>query len=259
MGTELPDMDPDQYDSCRLNSRYDVRLLSEWHGGRVLFDAAMARLRKRVFGPPAKFRPVVAYHGLLVFDREDLHGGGLWYAQDFSRALLHFGLGKCDRIFDFCAGPGYIGYYLLASGYCETLAMADINPDATRAAQHTAAYNCIENAVSVYTSDVLEQIPATEKWDLVVANSPGVPAGDAKANNIIDYDVSGTLHHRFYASVRQFMKPGGLILTLHTRCDSSPDDFRPMIEAGGGRVVDSLIRKDFRGNESDRYFLLSAW
>lgn len=259
METKPPQMDANWFDACSLNSQYNVRLLREWHSGRILLSAAASRLRQRVFGAPDGFAPAVAYHGLLVFDREDLNGGGLWYAQDFSRAMLHFGIGKCERIFDFCAGPGYIGYYLFASGYCRTLALADINPQATDVARHTAHYNGIEDVVKVYTSDVLDQIPPTEKWDLVVANSPVVPGSEVNSTNIIDYDISGTLHRRFYASVKQFMNPGGLILTLHTRCDSSPEYFRPLIEAGGGRVVDSLIRKDFRGNESDRYYLLSSW
>jgi hypothetical protein len=259
MDSELGELDPNWFDMCSLTSQYNVRLLTEWHGGRILLKAALSRLLKRMFGGAKEFKPAVAYHGLLVFDREGLNGGGLWHAQDFSRALVDLGIGKCERIFDFCAGPGYIGYYLFACGYCQSLAMSDINPGATEAARHTAHYNEIENAVAIYTSDVLDQIPTTEKWDLVVANAPVVPSTDVDANNIIDYDVSGTLHRRFYGSVKQFMRPGGLILTLNTRIHSSPGYFRPMIEAGGGQIVGSLIRRDFRGRESDRYYLLSSW
>lgn len=253
------ELDPNWFDACSLTSRYNARLLTEWHTGRTLLKATLEKVRTRIFGHPKKFAPAVAYHGLLVFDREDLNGGGLWHAQDFSRALVQLGIGKCKRIFDFCAGPGYIGYYLFASGYCETLALADINPEAMEAAQLTARYNRLDNVVTIYTSDVLEQIPTSEKWDLVVANSPVVPASDIASNNIVDYDISGTLHRRFYASLKKYMNPGALALTLHTRNDSSPDHFRPMIESGGGRIVESLIRKDCRGIESDRYYLLSVW
>ena len=256
---ELEDFDPNWFDVCSLTSRYNVRLLREWCGSRILLKTALARVRDRIFGRSLKFEPAVSYHGLLVFDREDLNGGGLWQAQNYSRALLEFGVGPCKRIFDFCAGPGYVGYYLLASGYCKTLAMADINPAATDVARYTAEYNRIEEIVSIYTSDALQQIPESEKWDLVVGNMP-IPAKDAAlSGNIIDYDVQGTLHSRFYGSVRKFMKPGGLILTLNTRKDSSPESFRPMIEDGGGEIAQTLIQKDFRGVESDRYWLLSRW
>ena len=106
---------------------------------------------------------------------------------------------------------------------------------------------------------MLCQIPPTEKWDLVVANPPLLLSEGANSINMLDYDGSGTLQNRFYASVKQFLNPGGLVLMLYKRGESNPDDFRPTIEAGGGRIVDSLIRKDFRGNESDRYYLLSSW
>jgi SAM-dependent methyltransferase len=253
------DVDPNWFDSCSLASRYNARLLSHWHSGRTLLRALMVRLRGRLFGPPAKLQPAVAYHGLLIFDRPELHGGGLWYAEDFSRALVHFGIGKCERIFDFCSGPGYIGYYLFASGYCKTLALADINPAATEAARYTARYNGIEDRISIYTSDVLEQIPSSEKWDLVVANTPILKVDQTSLVNICDYDVSGTLHHRFFASIKKFMKPGGLVLHLFPRWYCGPETFRQMIEAGGGRIVDCILQKDFRGVESDRFYLLSSW
>ena len=256
---ELGSLDPNWFDVCSLTSRYNVRLLHEWCGGRILLKTALLRLRDRLFGRSFKFTPAVSYHGLLVFDREDLDGGGLWQAQNYSRALLDLGIGRSERIFDFCAGPGYIGYYLLASGYCRTLAMSDINPVATDVARYTAAHNRIEDIVSIYTSDVLEQIPESEKWDLVVANLP-VPTQDLTLPiDIMERDISGALHRRFYNSVSKFMKPGGLILTLNTREHSSPEYFRPMIEEGGGHIVQTLIQKDFRGVDSDRYWLLSRW
>lgn|GEM_PF-1662767 len=256
---ELESLDPNWFDACSLTSRYNVRLLREWYGSRILLKTVFARFRDRLLGRSLKFEPAVSYNGLLVFDREDLNGGGLWHAQNYSRALLDLGIGPCERIFDFCSGPGYIGYFLLASGYCKTLAMTDISQAATDVARYTASYNRIEDIVSIYTSDALEQIPESEKWDLVVANVP-VPEQDlALSSNIIDYDVQGKLHCRFYGSVKKFMKPGGLILALNTRKHSSAEYFRPMIEEGGGQIVETMIQKDFRGVASDRYWLLSRW
>ena len=256
---ELEALDPNWFDVCSLTSRYNVRLLREWYGSRILLKTVLARLRDRAFGRSSKFEPAVSYNGLLVFDREDLNGGGLWHAQNYSRALLDLGVGPCERVFDFCSGPGYIGYHLLASGYCKTLAMSDISQAATDAARHTAAYNRIEDIVSVYTSDALDQIPESEKWDLVVSNFPAPEQDMALSSKIIDHDVLGKLHRRFYNSVKKFMKPGGLMLALNTREHSTPEYFRSMIEEGGGQIVQSMIQRDFRGVASDRYWLLSRW
>lgn len=247
------------FDQCRLNARYSDRLLCEWHSGRTLFDAILFRLRLRLLGQPQNLIPAVSYHGLLVFDRPDLNGGGLWYAEDFSRAMVHFGIGKSERIFDFCAGPGYIGYYLLAAGHCQTLALADVNPAAAEAAQFTARYNHIEDRVSVYTSDVFDAIPESEKWDLVVANYPTIPSDAEDSQNIIDYDSSRTLEYRFYSSIKKFMKPDGLVLTLNSSEHSSSSHLRSLIESGGGQIVGEICRTDFHGVESDRYYLLSRW
>ena len=110
--------------------------------------------------------------GIAVFDRPELHKGGMSFGQDFPRVLNELGVGRCQRMFEYCAGPGYIGYSLLAAGWCETLALADVSRDAVAAARRTAAFNRLDERVAVYESDALDQIPADERWDLVVSNPP---------------------------------------------------------------------------------------
>ena len=69
-------------------------------------------------------------------------------------------------------GPGFIGFALLGYGFCDTLCLADINPEAVDACRRTVIQNRLAERVAVYHSDNLDGIPASEQWDLVVGNPP---------------------------------------------------------------------------------------
>jgi methylase of polypeptide subunit release factors len=154
---------------------------------------------------------------------------------------------------------GYIGYSLLANGYCKTLTLSDINPIGVEAARLTAQYNRIEHLVNIYESDVLSKIPADEKWDVVIGTPPAnyrdMP--DSTVTHFCDPDWS--VHRRFYQSVGEFMNPGGHILMLEPRYGATPDIFEPMIREGGGTVVATEIGVALTGIETEVYYMLSRW
>src|SRR6266849_6601347 len=105
----------------------------------------------------------VRYNGINVSYLPHLEGGGMGFGQTYLpvvRALF----GKVGRVYEFCAGPGFIGFSLLAHRCCETLCLSDVNPEAVEATKETVRQNKLENRVSVYLSDALDGIPAKEKW-----------------------------------------------------------------------------------------------
>lgn len=160
-------------DPYLLDEDIQIRLLGEMFYGKVCAKALIRKLERRILRRSRGMEPAAVYNGLVVFHRADLYGGGLRHGQNVLRVLLEFGLRPCERLFEFCAGPGYIGYFLLAHGVCQGLTLADVNPSAVEVAKQTAKFNRIEHLVNTYQSDVLDQIPKEEKWDLVVANPPG--------------------------------------------------------------------------------------
>ena len=113
-----------------------------------------------------------AYADLRVSYKRHLDGGGSTFGQDFLPLLRRRGMPKAARAFEWCAGPGFIGFSLLANGLCDTLCLADVNPEAVAACRRTVARNRLESKVAVYQSDNLAGIPAGEQWDLVVSNPP---------------------------------------------------------------------------------------
>ena len=113
----------------------------------------------------------VHYAGLRLFYAVDLEGGGMTFGQQYVDYLRRE-VGPVDHIFEMCAGPGFIGFSLLAHGLCERLTLADINPAAVEICRKTIAHNNLSDRVRVYLSDCLDDIPKTEQWDLVVGNPP---------------------------------------------------------------------------------------
>jgi methylase of polypeptide subunit release factors len=225
---------------------------------RVLARKAQRRMLRTV-GCVTLPERAVMYNGVVVFDTPKLHGEGITVGADYLRALVTLGFTRCDRIFEFCAGPGYIGYSLLANGFCERLTLADINPVAVKMARRTAAYNGIESLVNIYQSDVLDGIPVEEQWNLVVSNPPHFLPRDASDTNIRAFDPDWRIHRRFYASIRKFMKPGGHVVMQENSHGSSEGIFKPMIESGGGTFVTSCPEKDVRGHSNGMYYMVSCW
>ena len=113
----------------------------------------------------------IKYGDIVVYYNEPLHGGGMTFGQEFISAVKNK-VGHSERIFEFCAGPAFIGFSLLAEGLCDKLTVADVNPEAVEACNMTVKENGLVDKVNVYLSDCLDDIPETEKWDLVVSNPP---------------------------------------------------------------------------------------
>jgi hypothetical protein len=119
----------------------------------------------------------VNYQGIRIHYKKHLDGGGSGigfgaFGQDYIPFLRSLDMPKQSRVFEWCSGPGFIGFSMLAHGLCGTLCLADINDEAVEACQKTIRDNRLEARVAVYESDNLTNIPREEQWDLVVGNPP---------------------------------------------------------------------------------------
>jgi 16S rRNA G1207 methylase RsmC len=119
----------------------------------------------------------IRYRDIVVSYQPILDGGGMDFGQEFIW-VVEKKFGRVGRLFEFCAGPGFIGFSLLAHGLCDRLTLADINPEAVDACRATVAENGLESRVSVYQSACLDSIPQGEAWDLVVSNPPHWRSGE---------------------------------------------------------------------------------
>jgi methylase of polypeptide subunit release factors len=175
----------------------------------------------------------VQYKNIRVSYTPSLDGGGMDFGQEFIW-VLEERFGRVGHLFEFCAGPGFIGFSLLAHGLCDRLTVADINPEAVQACRETVQENRLESKVSVFQSDCLDSIPPSEKWDLVVSNPPHWRSGeDAYVRDRRMWDPDLRIHDKFYRSIRPYLKPGGAILMQENGSATKNGDFRPMIDGNG--------------------------
>lgn len=138
-------------------------------------------------------------------------------------------------MFEWCAGPGFIGFSLLAHGFCKTLCLADVNKEAVLARRRTVRYNRLGDRVTVYHSDNLKAIPASEQWDLIVSNPPHFPVD--RITDIRLHDPSFQLHRDFFNDVGKFLKPNGVIVLQENNLGSTAETFREMVDAASLRII----------------------
>ena len=160
---------------------------------------------------------------------------------------------KVQRAFEWCTGPGFIGFSLLAHGLTETLCLADVNPEAVAACRRTVARNALENRVAVYFSDNLKDIPASEQWDLVVSNPPHFV--DTSFGQLRYHDPDWRVHRGFFGAVARHLKPGGVVVLQENNAGSTPDTFTPMIAEAGLKVVFIQDASHQRTEESKMFYL----
>jgi methylase of polypeptide subunit release factors len=176
-----------------------------------------------------------AYAGVSVSYKPHLDGGGSTFGQAFIPFLRRRAMPRASRTFEWCAGPGFIGFSLLAHGLTDTLCLADVNPEAVAACRRTVAQNRLQDRVAVYHSDNLDHIPTHELWDLVVSNPPHFlteAPGQLRYN-----DPDWRVHRGFFQNVGRHLKPGGVIVLQENNRGSTVDMFAAMIADAGLRIV----------------------
>ncbi len=175
------------------------------------------------------------YGGIRVHYKRHLDGGGTGFGQDFIPFLRGRGMPKQARAFEWCAGPAFIGFSMLGHGLCETLCLADINPQAVAACRRTIEDNALGARVSLYQSNGLNDIPPSERWDLVVSNPPHFV--DAYAGELRTHDPGWSIHRDFFSKIGAFLKPNGVVVLQENNAGSTAETFRDMIEQAGLSIV----------------------
>ncbi len=205
-----------------------------------LFEPSLAtswkRFRRRHLRPWRR----ATYAGIRVHYKKHLDGGGRGvgygnWGQDYIPFLQSRKMPRQTRVFEWCAGPGFIGFSILAHGLCGSLCLADINEEAVEACRRTIRENRLSDRVSVYGSDNLKGIPSSERWDLVVGNPPFY--ADKHAQEIRAHDKDWHIHRGFFADVGRFLNPGGVILLQEANDGSTIETFRSMIQEAGLSIV----------------------
>jgi hypothetical protein len=183
-----------------------------------------------------------SYHDIQVSWLPILDGGGRTFGQTYVPVVREM-FGKVGRVYEFCCGPAFIGFSLLAEGLCDSLCLSDVNPAAVAAVNDTIQRHGLQDRVQVYLSDGLTAVPEYEKWDLVVSNPPHfeVDSEEAYRENIRLNDQNWRIHRDFYAHVRNHLNPGGTILFQENHLGSEESTFAGMVQENGFEYIDSFL------------------
>ncbi|MEP2776983.1 MAG: peptide chain release factor N(5)-glutamine methyltransferase [Luteolibacter sp.] len=157
--------------------------------------------------------------------------------------------GQLD-ILDMGCGSGVLGLTLAAERTESRVTLADVSPDALALTRENAAKLGIEN-ISLIHSDLFASVPG--KFDLIVANLPYVPAGEAATMaRELSHDpalalFSGAdgmdLLRNFIPGSVNFLKPGGVV-ALEIGHDQA-SQVRECLEKSGFTAIE--VRRDLSG------------
>jgi hypothetical protein len=141
-----------------------------------------------------------------VVSTPNLNGGGDILAPIFGKMLegRHF-----NTAFEWCAGPAWIGLWLLETGICDELVTGDVNKRSVEMVKETAKRHNYK--VRSYLSDNLGSIPKWERFNLVVSNPPNYcniqkthPLGFLR-NDLRPSDIGWKIHDNFYRNIRPYL------------------------------------------------------
>lgn len=185
------------------------------------------------------------YGDIDVIYEPAVDGGGMRSAPPLI-AFIQKRFGKNRRfgtVFEWCAGPGFIGFGLLAEDMCDSLCLADLNPKAIECVNKTVRANNLQGRVRAYVSDNMRSVPEHERFDLVVGNPPSFcalnPAHPFYVHldgNMLSHDPDWRIRSDFYRQITPFLNPKAQVVVLEVnmhdrqvftpRC-SVPLDVRP--------------------------------
>ena len=193
------------------------------------------------------------FGGIEITYRKELDGGGTDFGQDFIPFLRGRGMPKQMRVFEWCCGPGFIGFSMLGNGLCETLCLSDINSAAVASCNRTVRSNNLGNRVSVYLSDNLKNIPKSETWNLVVGNPPHFV--DQYEGDIRAHDPDWRIHKEFFDTIGNYLAEDGVIVLQENNRGSVVETFRPMIEKSCLDILFTSGDRSTLTKESSFYYI----
>lgn len=142
-----------------------------------------------------------------------LDGGGSAHAGAFCRFLKErFPGRRFSTAFEWCSGPGMIGFTALYEGLCEELVLADINPRIRPGLERTIEENGLGNRVRFYISDNLKAVPDKEQFDLILGNPPwAYRVVEGLPNPLIPNDPGWKIHRAFFAQIGAHIGPESVL------------------------------------------------
>jgi methylase of polypeptide subunit release factors len=197
---------------------------------------------------------------IKVFYTLDLNGGGTSFGQRYSYVLSKLYPNRTfENCFEWCSGPGFIGFSLLSRKICNNLYLNDIYLPAIESIQKTIEKNpdlCKDHVFYQHTQS-MSDLPDDWKFDLVIASPPHWnPNLDQFVTKFqfrdrICCDLDWKIHSDFFSNIKKHLRPDGIILLQENSYASGPEMFRSVIEQNGLVINDAYSES----KENNFYYL----
>jgi methylase of polypeptide subunit release factors len=182
-------------------------------------------------------------HGINVYYDSWMDGGGMWFGQDYIEVIANrYPHRVFDHCYEWCSGPGFIGFGLLDHGICNGVCLSDIYTPAIDRVKETIMKlpEPLQNRASAYATSSVAGLPIIKQFDLVVANPPHFltcPGDDTIQR--IKVDQNWAAHQDFFVNIKQHLMPNGVILLQENQAGSiaREKEFEGDIQSAGLRIT----------------------
>lgn len=182
---------------------------------------------------------------IVVQSDGEMHGGGSAFGQNIISVVNTLYPGRIfNNCLEWCSGPGFIGFSLLAHDLIRNLYLGDIFKPALYACEQT-----IKSLPERYKDRTFEtihmsssaDIPDGLKFDLITANPPhwdwsGSPYITRLFNSRINADNHWQIHQEFFKHIKQHLSDDGIILLQEQTWASGPTTFKKFVEDSGLKI-----------------------
>lgn len=186
-------------------------------------------------------------NGLDVYYTSETNGGGDYFALEYIDITREW-YNNVDNAFEWCSGPGFIGYGLLANNICNNIVFNDMYKPAIEMIEQTKLNSSYNKNISIHTGSTLDSMSRDTAFDLVVGNPPhwkdnesasaslGFDVREHKHVQDILVDYNWESHRSFYKNMKTLLHPEGNIVLQENAQGSSPADFEQMINEAGLKI-----------------------
>jgi len=193
------------------------------------------------FDPACELRFKVSNEVEVHYD-QIMDGGGTTFGQLYPKMLQYlYPDRKFKNVLEWCCGPGFIAYRLLADGIAENIFLMDAFRPSLRSCEVTADHlpERLAGRATIIHADDVRKIPENLKFDLIVSNPPWFATLQYFDDNTnrIGMDKDWQAHKNFFNHIKPHLADDGIILLQETILGSNPPCFEEFIEDGGLKIT----------------------
>ena len=176
-------------------------------------------------------------------------GYGSAIAPDFYHTITKHYNKTFESCLEWCAGPGFIGFNLLAKGTVKKISFLEIADSPVKDLRKTA--ESVSN-VNIYQGDELNSIPA-QQFDLIVSNPPHfLTEEESYIENLetrLFVDPEWSIHRNFFNQVSNYLTDDGIILLIENKLGSNKKTFESLLEGTELQITNTYetARKKYAG------------